>query len=286
MNERKAMSVEGRLVTSAQLHRRLSEGPPEEVMLFRSGESWNLVVVHPEERWAENGAMVSAKANIWAEAHADLLGLEKRVRDRWGTSSWESLLESGHEEDHELHEAWVPMRIEAELREAYVFDPDLAVSRGYLDEAQRMARGREDPEWRHAALQAMTALLQEQGWHVGRGRPELLAGAHQANTVVGGLCARRHGRETALVVRVDDYGEIYARHAEPGEVRGRSLTASKAENDERSLPDEQARQLGEGAAGLAEHPSWTERDTWDNRRLDRLIDRGWDDGIEGRGLGR
>jgi hypothetical protein len=230
--------------------------------------------------------MVSAAASVWTEAHADLPGLELRVRDRWGTSSWESLLESGHEEDHELHEAWVPMRIEAELREGYVFDPDLAVSRGYLDEAQRMARGREDPEWRHVGLQAMTALLQEQGWHVGRGRPELLAGAHRANTVVGGLWARRHGRETALVVRVDDYGEIYARQAEPGEVAGRSLTASRVENGERSWPDEQERQLDGRAAGLADHPSWAERDAWDDRGLDRPFDLGWDDGIEGRGLGR
>jgi hypothetical protein len=99
------------------------------------------------------------------------------------------------------------------------------------------------------------------------------------------LWARRYGRETPLVVRADDNGEIYARQAEPGEVRGRSLTASTSEDGERSWPDERGRQLDGRVAGLTEHPTWTQH-AWDDKQLDRLIDLGWDDGSEGRGLGR
>lgn len=43
--------------------------------------------------------------------------------------------------------------------------------------------------------------------------------------IAGALIARRYGREAAILVRVDDCGEIYARLAEEGDTTSPALRA-------------------------------------------------------------
>lgn len=51
-------------------------------------------------------------------------------------------------------------------------------------------------------------------------------GLLSAGTVIAGaLIARRYGREAAILVRVDDCGEIYARLAEEGDTTSPALRA-------------------------------------------------------------
>jgi hypothetical protein len=284
MDKPEVVSVDWRLVTSAELRRLLSEGPPDQVMVFRAKEAWNLLVVRRHERWDEDGALVSATARAFGERHTDLAAFEERICDRWGTTAWETLVESGHDQDDELHSAWVAMRMRAELDRASVVDPDLATSAGYFSDRRLPAPGRDRPEWHQGALGAMSLHLGGLGWEVRTERPSLLPAADGINTVVGALRARRYGHEAAVVVRVDECGEIYPRLAEPGEVRGPRLSPIAADHDDRAWPDDQLRRLRERAALLADRSA--ERPAPDFHELDGPSDRGCSRGVERGGLGR
>ncbi len=50
--------------------------------------------------------------------------------------------------------------------------------------------------------------------------------------IVGTLFGRRYGSKAAIVVRVEDSGEIHARLAQPGDGTGPVLRPSAGEDDE------------------------------------------------------
>jgi hypothetical protein len=109
-----------------------------------------------------------------------------------------------------------------DLDEASVFNRDLAYTAGYFDPNQLGGPGRALPDWQ--ALGAMAANLEEQGWDVLP--PDGIAVTDTAPSggllstrteIAGALLARRYGYEAAILVRVDECGEIYARLAEDGD---------------------------------------------------------------------
>jgi hypothetical protein len=78
----------------------------------------------------------------------------------------------------------------------------------------------------------MAATLDDEGWEVLH--PDVIevtsaapaGGLLSAGTeIAGALLARRYGYEAAILVRVDDCGEIYARLAEDGDTAGPALRA-------------------------------------------------------------
>jgi hypothetical protein len=121
-----------------------------------------------------------------------------------------------------------------------VFNRDLAYNPGYFDPAQLGAPGRALPDWQAHALGAMAANLEEQGWGVLP--PDVIEVTGAAPTggllstgteLAGALLARRYGYEAAILVRVDDCGEIYARLADDGDTNQSALRAlTDADYDE------------------------------------------------------
>lgn len=72
----------------------------------------------------------------------------------------------------------------------------------------------------------MAAHLDDLGWQVFLDLDKVTDSAEpggifsESTEIVGALRARRYGYEAAILVRVDDCGEIYARLAEEGDVAG------------------------------------------------------------------
>ncbi len=119
-----------------------------------------------------------------------------------------------------------------DLDRASIYNRDLAHTPGYLDPGQLGAPGRGLPDWQAHALGAMAAHLDEQGWEVFHDQAVKVTGAappggilSAGTEIAGALRARRYGYQAAILVRVDDCGEIYARLAEDGDVTGPALRA-------------------------------------------------------------
>ena len=287
MNESNILSVDGRLVASTDLDHHPRSNPPDQVMLFRSNESWTLLALECYERWDTGGAMAGARVRVWSECVPDLTSLENEVRVRWGESGWVSLLEAGHDQDRELHAAWVPLKIEAELWSASLVDDDLAVATGYFGGQPLPAPGRDKSEWCDLALRAMIAHLEELGWELSLDCPDVLPAASDwGNPVVGGLYARRYGYETAIIVRVDAGGEIYARMADTEEIRGEPFRTIATDDLRRSWSEGQEGQPQTVGREFAEGMSSVDRETWKGDGHHRQSDLGLDRGGEFEGIGR
>jgi hypothetical protein len=287
VNESNILSVDGRLVTSTELDHHPGSSPSDQVMLFRSDESWTLLALECDERWDAAGAMAGASVRVWSECVPDLASLENEARIRWGESGWVSLLEAGHDQDRELHAAWVPLRIEAELWSASLVDDDLARTTAYFGGRPLAAPARDNPEWRDLALQSMIAHLEELGWELSLDCPDVLpAAADVGNPVAGGLYARRYGYETAVIVRVDACGEIYARMADTEEIRGEPFRPIATDDRRHSWSEGQGGQPRAVGREFAEGVTSIDRQTWQGDGHHRRSDLGWDRGAEYEGLGR
>ena len=124
-----------------------------------------------------------------------------------------------------------------ELDRASIYNRDLARNPGYFQQAELGAPGRALPDWQADALGAMAAHLDEQGWEVFHDQIKLTGAAPAGGLlstdtqIVGALLARRYGYQAAILVRVDDCGEIYARLAQPGDTPGPPLRPRTDEDD-------------------------------------------------------
>ncbi|MGH9073891.1 MAG: hypothetical protein ACRDZQ_07195, partial [Acidimicrobiales bacterium] len=216
--ETQALQVGGQLVAKLELRRPLSQDLPEVVLALRDSHGWSLLVVSRQERWREDGELDKASARVWTESHQDLTHLRASVEGRWEAGAWWELLEAGHGADAELRAAWLPERLDRDLAGASLRRPDLAVAAGYLDPRPLPAPGRADADWRATALADAAAHLLELGWRV-EDRLVTVAADDPGHAVVGALALHRHGTAVSVVVRVDDYGEVFIRRAGSGEVR-------------------------------------------------------------------
>jgi hypothetical protein len=163
---------------------------------------------------------------------ATLQDLADSIDKGYRAGAWVELLDAGHETDPDLYAAWVPERMRRDLDKASVFNRDLAYTPGYFDPGQLGAPGRALPDWQAHALGAMAANLDEQGWDVVHDQAATVTDTAEAGgllstgtEIAGALRARRYGYEAAILVRVDDCGEIYARLTEEGDTDRPALRA-------------------------------------------------------------
>jgi hypothetical protein len=127
--------------------------------------------------------------------------------------------------------------MERDLDRSSLYDKSLALRSGYYGGRELGAPGRGEEGWRERAVAPAVDLLAERGWQVRPG-PDLSSDVEPggilsgSTEVLGSLWARRYGQEVAVVVRVDDCGEIYCRLAGPNDIvspeRGLDLQPSEA----------------------------------------------------------
>jgi hypothetical protein len=133
----------------------------------------------------------------------------------------------------------------------------------------------------------MIAHLEELGWELSLDCPDVLpAAADVGNPVAGGLYARRYGYETAVIVRVDACGEIYARMADTEEIRGEPFRPIATDDRRHSRSEGQGGQPPAVGREFAEGVTSIDRQTWQGDGHHRRSDLGWDRGAEYEGLGR
>jgi len=217
----------GRLIASAELADAYGYDREwyDHVFLFKNHGGYELLVVSRHERYDDDGVLAHADAQVDVTALPSARALEDVVAGRWPASSlaWWRLLARAQEYDPDLYQIWIPERMKRDLELFSVHDQDLATKTEYVGGHALDAPGRRDEDWREEAVAAVADQLGEHGWLVRPG-PEL--SEHVAarrilpfgTEVIGSLWATRYGREVALVVRVDDCGEIYARLAEPDDI--------------------------------------------------------------------
>ena len=216
MSQEWTRRLEGRLV--AKLSVSSWSETTDEVMLFAHESGWTtLVVSHREDYDRDSGQSVGGQASVEATAYADVAVLERDVVRRWGTYEWWQLLDAAHDLDERLYAAWVPERMERDLDRSSLYPRDLSPG--------------QDP------VEAMAGRLAGDGWDVQPDQARLSSAAQKKDEdlfggtrVLGVLVGRRHGWQAPIVVRVDDFGEVYARVGERGDVVGvelRELTAAE-----------------------------------------------------------
>lgn len=221
------LHLEGLLVATAEVvdTYRQDGDAWHHMFLFRSEDGYRLVTLARSETYSDTGCRAGGIVDVVVE-HADDVGrLEELVTRRFLTYSdaWWQLLDSGRHDDDDLHARWAPERMRRDLDRASIFDRDLALTTAYLD-GRLSAPGRSELGWREAAVDAMTEHLEELGWQVAPERRSLAQSAKAgavfsgATEILGVLRVRRYGWEAAVLVRVDDCGEIYPRLAQPDEV--------------------------------------------------------------------
>jgi hypothetical protein len=233
------LSVDGWLVAETDLgHRYHPYSTTDKLLVFRSPAGWVLLAIHRQVRHGESDRPVSGRTVVTAAPFGSLGDLAAHLERTYGAGAWLEILDAGRENDPDLYAAWVPEQMQRDLDRASIYNPDLAHHPDSFDPAELGAPGRALPDWRTQALGAMAAHLHEQGWEVFHDQVNV-TGASPASglvpldtEIVGMLFARRYGYTAAIVVRVDDCGEIYARLAQPGDVLGPVLRPSDGEDDE------------------------------------------------------
>ncbi len=225
------LRINGWMVAEADLeHGYHPYGGVDRVSVFRNTAGWSTLTVARDVRYDDYDRPVSGTATVTTSEFATVDELAEYIEKGYRAGAWVQLLDAGHENDPDLYAAWVPERMRRDLDQASVFNRDLAYTAGYFDPNQLGAPGRALPDWQTHALGAMAANLEEQGWDVLH--PDVLEVTSAAPTdgvlstgteIAGALLARRYGYEAAIVVRVDDCGEIYARLADEGAVTAHAL---------------------------------------------------------------
>lgn len=204
----------------------------DKVCVFRNPAGWATVTIARDVRYDDYDRPVSGTATVTTAEFATLSDLAEAIDKGYRAGAWVQLLDAGHDNDPELHADWVPERMRRDLDQSSVFNRDLAYTAGYFDPDQLGAPGRALPDWQAHALATMAANLDEQGWEV---RPLGSADVTPAapvggllstgTEIAGALVACRYGYEAAILVRVDDCGEIYARLADDGDTTAPALRA-------------------------------------------------------------
>jgi hypothetical protein len=225
--EARTLICEGRLVATAELADTYGYDTDayDHVFLFRRGGGYELLVIDRTERYQDDGDLASASERVDVSFAPNTAALADMVDARWPSVSgaWWQLLESGRHNDAELHAAWVPERMRRDLDASSTYDKSLATQSGYFGATSLPAEGRGAPAWRDKAVADMAANLADLGWKVRPGpelSPDVEAGGilSTGTVVAGSLWASRFGQEAAVIVRVDDCGEIYARLADPDDL--------------------------------------------------------------------
>jgi hypothetical protein len=221
--EPRTLACEGRMVAAVELADTYGYDTDgyDHVFLFRRAAGYELLVVARSERYREDGGLDRAAARVDITSVPSVTALENLVDARWPRMSdaWWKLLDRGREEDPDLHTAWVPERMRRDLDQASVYDKRLATTTAYFSGRDLDATGRKEPGWKEGAVDSVVVLLTERGWTVRPG-PELAPDVEPGGIlsigteVAGSLWAERYGQEVALIIRVDDCGEIYPRLAE------------------------------------------------------------------------
>ena len=222
--EARTMNCEGRLVATAELADTYGYDCDgyDHLFLFQRDGGYELLVVGRAERYADDGHLVEADARVDVTFEPTVTALAELVDARWPkmSNAWWQVLDSARQNDPTLHAAWIPERMRRDLDGVSVHDRSLATQSGYFNGTVLPAKGRGALDWQDKAVEAMGAHLDALGWKVRLG-PDLSpdvdpGGILSVGTVVlGSLWASRFGQEAAVIVRVDDCGEIYARLAEP-----------------------------------------------------------------------
>lgn len=204
----------------------------DRVCLFRSPAGWSILTIARDVRYDDYDRPTSGTATVTTSECATLDELAEYIDKGYRAGAWVQLLDAGHENDPDLYAAWVPERMRRDLDQASVYNRDLAYTAGYFDPDQLGAPGRALPDWQAHALGAMTTNLEEQGWQVLHPDVIEVTGTAEAGGVLstgteiaGALLARRYGYEAAILVRVDDAGEIYARLTHDGDTNQPALRA-------------------------------------------------------------
>ena len=261
--EARTLICEGRLVATAELADTYGYDTDayDHLFLFRRADGYELLVVGRTERYRNDGDLASAAARVDVTFAPNTTALADIVDARWPSMSeaWWQVLESGRHNDRELHDAWVPERMRREFDGASIHDKRLATQSAYLNGTGLPAEGRDAPGWRDKALVDMAANLDGLGWKVRPG-PELSPNVEPdgifsvGTVVVGSLWASRFGHEAAVIVRVDDCGEIYARLADAEDLldsRSRESAPIDRHGHER-LAEEDPRHIGDAVNALLE----------------------------------
>ncbi|MGH9022679.1 MAG: hypothetical protein ACRDV9_06225 [Acidimicrobiia bacterium] len=197
----------------------------DHIFLFKNASGYELLVVSRRERYEETGELDRAATHVDVTPAPSGEALGDLVEARWSCTSaaWWQILDRARENDAGLHAPWVPERMLRDLDSSSVYDKGLALRSGYFGVRELGAPGRDDAGWKERAVGDAAALLADRGWQVRTGpapSPEVEPGGLSVGSqVLGSLWASRYGREVALVIRVDDCGEIYPRLADPEDLR-------------------------------------------------------------------
>lgn len=231
--ESRTLTCQGQLVATAEVADTCGYDTDQydDVFLFKNDQGYELLVVGRRERYAENGSLNRATVSVDLTAAPSTAALHDVVEARWYSTAgvWWQLLDHGREHDAALHAEWVPERMRRDLDASSVYDKSLALHSGYFGGQELGAPGRREEGWKERAVATAATLLTDRGWQVRPGpelSPEVEPGGllSTSTEVLGSLWASRYGHEVAVVVRVDDCGEIYSRLADVADI----VTASPA----------------------------------------------------------
>ena len=203
------LQVEGWGVATLDLERRwtrFSDAIPDRVFLFRSPDSWALLVVRLTDRDDVGGRV--ARASVSVRRFASTPELRRHVEEAYAAGSWYDLADAGRDE-WALFVTSLDERVARDLARASVIDKDLALSVGPAGE-EIPGLGRQVAGWRRRALGAMSARLVEFGFEVVDVVPSEVC-LPTLGREVGDLVLRAYSFEIPGVVRVDPFGEVYIR---------------------------------------------------------------------------
>jgi hypothetical protein len=202
----------------------------DRVSVFRNPAGWATVTIARDVRYDDYDRPISGTATVTTSEYATLDELADSIDKGYRAGAWVQLLDAGHENDPDLYAAWVPEQMRRDLDRSSIYNKDLAYNPGYFDPTQLGAPGRTLPDWQTHALGAMAATLNDEGWEVLA--PDVIsvtsapAGLISTGTeTAGALLARRYGYQAAIIVRVDDCGEIYPRLAHDDDTNRPALRA-------------------------------------------------------------
>lgn len=203
------LQVEGWGVATLDLERRWTsygDAIPDRVLLFRSPDSWSLLVVRLTDRDEAKGRV--ARASVSVRRFTSVQQLRSHIEEAYAPGSWHDLANAGQHE-RTLFVASLPERVSRDFDRASIIDKELALPVGPSGKSAP-GPGRLRWDWRQHALDAMSARLVERGFRV------VNAAAAEASLPaserdVGQVLLDGYGFEIPGVVRVDPAGEIYIR---------------------------------------------------------------------------
>lgn len=207
--------IGGRHVATFMVEKSCYSDPSDHVEVYRCPDGWVVLTLGRHVRWDDDlDEPVTVEAYMSVDRPADVAALEDHFRN----AGWRELLDEAHSDDPELYAAWVPQQVDADLNASSIYSKDLAKASSFLCGTPLPAAGRALPGWEADALGTMVANLEDKGWVVRARLPVPSGGVVGHDPVLGVVVAWRYGWAVAIVVRVDECGEIFARRADDGMV--------------------------------------------------------------------